>query len=118
MTYFMYQGKEYTNLETMPPMVREAYTKWRQEQNLPDDLLDLYETELYNVELENRGEKPLPSVGTSFTRHRLELLPSNCPNCGGPINSENVKWTGVQSAECSYCGVNLPMRPDTGTVGQ
>lgn len=114
MTYFMYQGKEYTSVETMPPGVREAYAKWRQEQNLPDDLLDLYETELHNVELENRGEKPLPGARSSTTGHRLELMPSNCPDCGGPINSENIKWTGTQSAECPYCGVNLPPRTDIG----
>ena len=41
--------------------------------------------------------------------HRGELLPSNCPKCGGPIRSGEVKWTGTQSADCPYCGANLPM---------
>jgi hypothetical protein len=41
--------------------------------------------------------------------HRLELLPSICPGCGGPIRGHEVKWTGMQSADCPYCGVNLPM---------
>jgi hypothetical protein len=41
--------------------------------------------------------------------HRAELLPSSCPKCGGPIDASNAKWTGPQTANCPYCGVNLPM---------
>jgi hypothetical protein len=41
---------------------------------------------------------------------RLELLPATCPNCGGPLHGKDVKWTGPQSADCPYCGANLPMR--------
>ncbi|MFZ0533112.1 MAG: hypothetical protein WAM09_08015 [Anaerolineales bacterium] len=41
--------------------------------------------------------------------HRLELLPQACPSCNGPIRSHEVKWTGPQSANCPYCGTNLPM---------
>lgn len=116
MTYFMYNGKEYTHVEMMPPDVRDAYTQWRQEQQLPDDLLDFYETEVRNTERENRGEKPLPSVRTTSTGHRLELLPATCPSCGGLIHGDHVQWTGTQSAECPYCGINLPMRTETGTA--
>jgi hypothetical protein len=46
--------------------------------------------------------------------HRLELLPSICPGCGGPIRGHEVKWTGPQSADCPYCGVNLPMKKGNG----
>jgi len=42
-------------------------------------------------------------------QHRLELLPEACPKCGAPIRSGEVKWTGAQSADCPYCGANLPM---------
>ncbi len=42
--------------------------------------------------------------------HRLELLPATCPSCGGPLHGKDVKWTGPQSADCPYCGANLPMR--------
>jgi hypothetical protein len=42
--------------------------------------------------------------------HRLELLPSECPKCSGPIRGHEVKWTGPQSADCPYCGANLPMK--------
>ncbi len=51
---------------------------------------------------------PSPPV-SSVAEHRLELLPTICPNCGGPIRGHEVKWTGVQSADCPYCGANLPM---------
>lgn len=112
MYYFEYEGKEYTSIESMPGYVREAYIKWRKEQNLPEDLLDFYEEELHKATPVNRGEKTLPSVKAS-AEHRLELLPSNCPNCGGPINGDNVKWTGAQSANCAFCGVNLPMRSES-----
>jgi hypothetical protein len=44
------------------------------------------------------------------TVHRLELLPANCPHCGGPIRSPEVKWIGLQAASCPYCGSNLPMK--------
>jgi hypothetical protein len=43
------------------------------------------------------------------TEHRIELLPQVCPSCNGPIRGHEVKWTGPQSANCPYCGTNLPM---------
>jgi DNA-directed RNA polymerase subunit RPC12/RpoP len=42
--------------------------------------------------------------------HRSDLLPANCSQCGGPIRSYEVKWTGKQSAACPYCESNLPMK--------
>jgi hypothetical protein len=41
--------------------------------------------------------------------HRIDLLPQVCPNCNGPIRGSEVKWTGPQTADCPYCGTNLPM---------
>jgi hypothetical protein len=57
---------------------------------------------------------PAPAAPTSpppppVVEHRLELLPSICPSCGGPIRGVEVRWTGPQSADCPYCGTNLPM---------
>ena len=46
----------------------------------------------------------------SATEHRLDLLPATCPSCGGPTRGHEVKWTGPQSADCPYCGINLPMK--------
>lgn len=42
--------------------------------------------------------------------HRADLLPTTCAHCGGPVRSYEVKWTGKQSAACSYCGSNLKMK--------
>jgi hypothetical protein len=58
--------------------------------------------------------QPIPSaapasISPAAQEHRLELLPQVCPNCNGPIRGNNVKWTGPQSADCPYCGSNLPM---------
>ena len=44
--------------------------------------------------------------------HRADLLPATCAHCGGPVRSYEVKWTGKQSAACSYCGSNLKMKKD------
>ena len=60
---------------------------------------------------------PQPAASTLATpaapmqEHRAELLPLNCPKCGGPLCGHEVKWTGPQSADCPYCGANLPMNP-------
>lgn len=52
---------------------------------------------------------PAPAPAPAVVEHRAELLPSTCPNCSGPIRGHEVKWTGPQSADCPYCGSNLPM---------
>ncbi len=31
-------------------------------------------------------------------------LPAQCPNCGGPLRSDEVDWVDETSAECAYCG--------------
>jgi hypothetical protein len=38
-------------------------------------------------------------------------LPSECPKCSAPVRGIEVRWTGVQSADCPYCGANLPLKP-------
>jgi hypothetical protein len=42
--------------------------------------------------------------------HRADLLPADCPHCGGPVRSSEIRWTGKQSAACAYCGSALPMK--------
>jgi hypothetical protein len=54
---------------------------------------------------------PMPSPMAPLAQeHRPELLPTICPRCGGPIRGHEVRWTGPQSADCPYCGANLPMK--------
>ena len=31
-------------------------------------------------------------------------LPSNCGNCGGPVNPKEVDWFDASTAVCNYCG--------------
>lgn len=38
---------------------------------------------------------------------RKDWLPAKCPNCGGPLSVDTVKWTGPSSADCPYCSSNL-----------
>ncbi len=38
---------------------------------------------------------------------RKDRLPAKCPNCGGPLSVDTVKWTGPNSADCPYCSANL-----------
>jgi hypothetical protein len=50
-----------------------------------------------------------PVAQPVVAQHRAELLPLNCPKCGGPTRGNEVKWTGAQTADCPFCGSNLPM---------
>jgi len=37
-------------------------------------------------------------------------LPATCPQCGGPVRSDEVEWIDEASAECAYCGSTLLSR--------
>lgn len=50
------------------------------------------------------------AAGASSAERHAELLPTNCPRCGGPTRGHEVHWTGPMSADCPYCGANLPMQ--------
>ncbi len=52
---------------------------------------------------------PAAPAPAAEPEHRIELLPSECPKCGAPVHGNDVRWTGKQSADCPYCGANLPM---------
>ncbi len=39
-----------------------------------------------------------------------DRLPSECPKCTAPIRGMDVRWTSPTSADCPYCGANLPLR--------
>lgn len=38
---------------------------------------------------------------------RAKWLPAVCPTCGGPLNVDNVHWTGTRTATCPYCNAHL-----------
>ena len=63
------------------------------------------------------SQKPAPpispppfmgTVGENVSYHP-EQLPTNCPRCGAPSRGHEVKWTSPYSADCSFCGANLPL---------
>jgi len=67
----------------------------------------------YAPDAVEKAEQPATAPVTPASpvpEHHLELLPTTCPNCGGPIRGHEVKWTGAQSADCPFCGANLPMK--------
>lgn len=71
----------------------------------------------YAPDAVERTVPPAPAVPAAGPvaappEHRLERLPATCPKCGGPIRGYEVKWTGPQSADCPFCGVNLPMKKE------
>lgn len=35
---------------------------------------------------------------------RHASLPGQCPDCGGPLRSNEIEWIDATSAECPYCG--------------
>jgi len=50
----------------------------------------------------------LGTLGEKVVNHP-EQLPTNCPRCGAPSRGHEVKWTGPYSADCAFCGANLPL---------
>ena len=51
-----------------------------------------------------------PAASPAVDEHPYELLPVTCPKCGGPVRGNEVKWTGLRSADCTFCGANLPLQ--------
>jgi len=58
------------------------------------------------------SEAAPPTPPPVSPEYRTEYLPTVCPSCGGPIRGHEAKWTGPKSANCPYCGANLPMGKD------
>ncbi|MEW5941151.1 MAG: hypothetical protein AB1750_15915 [Chloroflexota bacterium] len=49
------------------------------------------------------GAAPGPTVAPT----RKPVLPTHCPGCGGPVNSQDVEWLDDVTAECNWCGSPL-----------
>jgi hypothetical protein len=61
-------------------------------------------------EVGGEAEPAGPDPVVDAQGHRVDLLPAECPKCGAPARGAEVHWTGPQSADCAYCGANLPLR--------
>jgi hypothetical protein len=49
------------------------------------------------------GHETTPAAGEAAAPARGRL-PARCPQCGGPLRSDEVDWIDAHSAECVYCG--------------
>ena len=47
------------------------------------------------------------SVAMSSTPAKKPLLPTSCPECGGPVRADDVDWIDEVTAECNWCGTAL-----------
>jgi hypothetical protein len=62
---------------------------------------------------EKEAELPPALADTPVTApapaRRADLLPANCPSCGGPVfaNRDTLEWTGPAQAKCPFCGTVL-----------
>ena len=52
--------------------------------------------------LPKRPEGTSPAATVASTRK--PVLPTHCPGCGGPVNSQDVDWIDDVTAECNWCG--------------
>jgi hypothetical protein len=41
---------------------------------------------------------------TCAIKGKSSNLPSNCGNCGGPVNPKKLEWFDSSTAVCNYCG--------------
>jgi predicted RNA-binding Zn-ribbon protein involved in translation (DUF1610 family) len=48
----------------------------------------------------------LPAGATSATQ-KHGMLPTNCPQCGAPIQVDKAGWVDSNTVECSYCGSQI-----------
>lgn len=89
----------------------EAYLRRKFPQDYQEEPPKVPESQA--TEIPEPSPSVVPATPTSSSpvvqEHRLDLLPQVCPSCSGPIRGHEVKWTGPQSANCPYCGTNLPM---------
>ncbi len=55
---------------------------------------------------------PPPPPPPPVPEHPVDLLPSSCSRCGGPVRAREVVWTGRRTAECAYCGTGLTLKSE------
>jgi len=70
-----------------------------------------YESEAQKVSAHLQSILPahMPPASPA-TPARKPVLPTHCPDCGGPLRSDQVDWIDDATAECDYCG--SPVRAD------
>jgi hypothetical protein len=46
----------------------------------------------------------IPAGAPANQPARNALLPTNCPQCGGPLLGKEARWVDARTVECDYCG--------------
>jgi hypothetical protein len=64
------------------------------------------------VTAESVGSSAAEATAPTEEKHPTQRLPSECPKCSAPIRGQEARWTGRESADCPYCGANLPLRQE------
>ena len=79
-----------------------AADKMDDEDTKPDEWED-EESETPAFMLDDTGEKEW---------QRADLLPTACPECGGPVaeNAHKVEWFGPEAAKCPFCDTGLTLK--------
>ena len=57
--------------------------------------------------LEQKATKRLAKVGLTLQAMPMGMgrsLPATCPQCAGPLRSDDAEWIDATSAECPWCG--------------
>jgi hypothetical protein len=59
--------------------------------------------------MKNAADALISEFGTQITaipsaEQKHGILPTTCPQCGGPLHAERAKWVDANTVECEYCG--------------
>lgn len=79
-------------------------------QMLVPDAIEQPEQIKEEIIINEKAQPPAASLEASQPAYSIHRLPSECPKCSAPIRGADVRWTGPESADCPYCGANLPLR--------
>lgn len=94
----------------------DSYNEEELSAPMPDGRLDLEDDDLIpdpvpssnNTRMQRLDPDALPAKKLS-REYRMDLLPSNCPNCGAPIGKNDVEMVGIKTAKCGFCGSNMTL---------
>jgi hypothetical protein len=75
-------------------------------QRAVDDLTKLGYTQAAQ-EIENDLIAYLPEDEREQKADARPVLPTECPACGAPVRSSEMRWLDEQTAECLFCGTAI-----------
>ena len=106
-------------IENAEEMIRKGlglfieYRRWMQLRRSTDATVEKLKAEGQEELAQRIGEwavshipqKFLQEVETGQKAVKVQIkLPSNCANCGGPVNPKEVEWYDAVNPICAFCG--------------